>query len=64
MALNLAELQHAQIRDMILNNRPTAEIANVVDCSERSIFTIKPFIFIARLKPPQVVLDVPEALRP
>lgn len=41
MAPNLAESQHAQIRDMILANPPAAEIANVVDCSERSVFAIK-----------------------
>jgi hypothetical protein len=41
MAPNLAESQHVQIRDMILDNRPTAEIADVVDCSERSVFVIK-----------------------
>ncbi len=41
MALNLAESQHAQIRDMILSNRPAAEIADVVGCSERSVFAIK-----------------------
>jgi len=29
MAPNLAESQHAQIRDMILSERPTAEIAAV-----------------------------------
>jgi transposase len=41
MAPNLAESQHAQIRDMILSNRPAAEIADVVGCSERSVFAIK-----------------------
>ena len=41
MAPNLAESQHVQIRDMILDNRPTAEMANVVGCSERSVFAIK-----------------------
>jgi transposase len=41
MAPNLAESQHAQIRDMILDNRPSAEIADVVNCSERSVFAIK-----------------------
>ena len=41
MALNLAESQHAQIRDMLLSNRPPAEIADAVGCSERSVFAIK-----------------------
>lgn len=41
VAPNLAESQHAQIRDVILSNRPAAEIADVVDCSERSVFAIK-----------------------
>jgi hypothetical protein len=41
MAPNLAESQHAQIRDMILSNRPATEIADVVGCSERSVFAIK-----------------------
>ena len=41
MAPNLAESQHAQIRDMILSNRPAAEIADVVGYSERSVFAIK-----------------------
>jgi len=41
MAPNLAESQHAQIRDMILSNRPPAEIADVVGCSERSVFAIQ-----------------------
>jgi transposase len=41
MAPNLAESQHGQIRDMILNNRPAAEIADVVGCSEHSVFVIK-----------------------
>src|SRR3982074_2730507 len=40
-APNLAESQHAQIRDMILSNRPATEIADVVGCSERSVFAIK-----------------------
>jgi hypothetical protein len=30
MAPNLAESQHAQIRDMLLSNRPPAEIADAV----------------------------------
>jgi hypothetical protein len=33
MAPNLAESQHAQIRDMVLSNRPPAEIADAVGCS-------------------------------
>jgi transposase len=41
MAPNLAESQHAQIRDMLLSNRPPAEIADAVGCSERSVFAIK-----------------------
>jgi hypothetical protein len=41
MAPNLAESQHAQIRDMILSNCPPAEIADVVGCSERSVFAIQ-----------------------
>ena len=41
MAPNLAESQHAQIRDMLLSDRPPAEIANVVGCSKRSVFAIK-----------------------
>lgn len=41
MAPNLAESQHAQIRDMILSSRPPAEIADVVGCSERSVFAIQ-----------------------
>ena len=40
MAPNLGESQHAQIRDMILSNHPPAEIADVVGCSERSVFAI------------------------
>jgi hypothetical protein len=41
MAPNLAESLHAQIRYIILSNRPAAEIADVVGCSERSAFAIK-----------------------
>jgi hypothetical protein len=41
VAPNLAESQHAQIRDMILSNRPATEIADIVGCSERSVFAIK-----------------------
>jgi hypothetical protein len=41
MALNLAESQHVQIRDMLLSNRPPAEIADAVGCSKRSVFVIK-----------------------
>ena len=41
MAPNLAESQHAQIRDMILSNHPPAEIADAVGCSERSVFAIQ-----------------------
>jgi hypothetical protein len=41
MAPNLAESQHAQIRDMILSNRPPAKIADAVSCSRRSVFAIK-----------------------
>ena len=40
MAPNLAESQHAQIRDMILSERPTAEIADVAGCSTRAIYRI------------------------
>jgi hypothetical protein len=32
----LAESQHAQIRDMILSERPTAEIADVAGCNTRA----------------------------
>jgi DNA invertase Pin-like site-specific DNA recombinase len=46
MVPNLAESQHAQIRDMILDNRPTAEIADAVGCSKRSLFTIKPSLHL------------------
>jgi hypothetical protein len=41
MAPNLADSQHVQIRDMTLSNCPPAEIANVVGCSERSVFAIR-----------------------
>jgi hypothetical protein len=41
MAPNLTESQHAQIRDMVLSNRPLAEIADAVGCSKRSVFVIK-----------------------
>lgn len=41
MAPNLAKSQHAQIRDMVLSNRPPAEIADAVGCSKRSVFAIK-----------------------
>jgi hypothetical protein len=41
MAPNLADLQHVQIRDMILSNCPPTEIADVVGCSERSVFAIQ-----------------------
>jgi hypothetical protein len=41
MALNLAELQHAQIYDIVLSNCPLAEIADAVGCSKRSVFAIK-----------------------
>lgn len=41
MAPNLAELQHAQIRDMVLSSCPTAKIADAVGCSEHSVFAIK-----------------------
>ena len=39
MEPNFAESRHTQIRDMILSDRP-AEIADVVDCSKRSVFAI------------------------
>jgi hypothetical protein len=38
MAPNLAAPQHAQIRDMILSERPTTEIANVAGCSTHAIY--------------------------
>ncbi len=41
MAPVLAESQHTQIHDMILDDRPTAKIANDVGCSQRSVFAIK-----------------------
>jgi hypothetical protein len=41
MVLNLAELQHSQICDMVLSNSPTTEIADAVSCSKRSVFVIK-----------------------
>jgi transposase len=41
MAPILAESQHAQIHDMILSERPTAEIADAVGCSPRAIYRIK-----------------------
>jgi len=37
MAPNFAESQHAQICDMILNERPPVEIADVAGCSMRAI---------------------------
>jgi hypothetical protein len=40
MAPNLAESQHVQICDMILSERPTAEIADVAGCSTRAIYRI------------------------
>jgi len=40
MASNLAESQHAQIRDMILSKRLAAEIADVAGCSERSVYVL------------------------
>jgi hypothetical protein len=43
MAPNLADSQHVQIRDMTLSNCPPAEIANVVGCSERSVFAIQSY---------------------
>jgi hypothetical protein len=49
----LAESQHAPIRDKIPDNRPTAEVAGVVGCSERSVFAIKSHLrlFGSSLKP-------------
>jgi hypothetical protein len=41
MAPNLADSQQAQIRDMLLDNRPIDEIADVVECSERWASAIK-----------------------
>ena len=41
MAPNLADSQHMQIRDMTLSNCPPAEIADVVGCTERSVFAIQ-----------------------
>jgi hypothetical protein len=41
MAPNLADSQHVQIRDMTLSNCPPAKIANVVGCSECSVFAIQ-----------------------
>jgi transposase len=41
MAPNLADSQHAQIRDMILSSRPPTEIADVVGCSERAVYAIQ-----------------------
>jgi len=41
MAPNLAESQHAQIRDIVFSNCPLAKIADAVSCSKRSVFAIK-----------------------
>jgi hypothetical protein len=41
IAPNLAESQHVQIRDMVISNCHTAEIADAVGRSERSVFEIK-----------------------
>jgi len=41
MAPNLADSQHMQIRDMTLSSCPPAEIADVVGCSEHSVFAIQ-----------------------
>jgi len=63
MALNLADLQHAQIRDMILSERPTAEIADVAGCSTRAIYRIhKNLCCFGSTKAPSNGADGPEAL--
>jgi hypothetical protein len=41
MALNLVELQLAQICNRVLCNRPLTKIADAVGCSKRSVFAIK-----------------------
>lgn len=41
MAPNLSQFQHAQIRDMILNNCSIKDIANAVDYNPRAIYRIK-----------------------
>ena len=62
MALNLADSQHVQIRDMTLNNCP-AEIADVVGCIKRSVFAIShTFTILAPRKRRRMVPDDPEAL--
>jgi hypothetical protein len=60
MAPNLAESQHAQIRDMILSNCPPAEIADVVSCSERSVFAIQSNLRLHNCfqSPPSNVMDI------
>jgi hypothetical protein len=64
MAPNLAESQHAQIRDMLLSNRPPTEIANAIGYSKRSVFVIKSnLLSLALPKPLRIALDGPEALQ-
>jgi hypothetical protein len=65
MALNLSESQHAQIRDMILDNRPPAEIADDVGCSKRSIFAIKSNLcYFGSTKAPSKSVRQPRSLTP
>jgi hypothetical protein len=66
MALNLAESQHAQIRDMILSSCPAAEIADVVGCSERSVFAIMSNLccFISSTKTPSNGVGRPRSITP
>jgi transposase len=65
MAPNLAESQHAQIRDMILSNRPTAEIADVTGCSERSVFAIQSNLrYLGSTKAPSNGVGRPRSITP
>ncbi len=65
MAPNLSESQHAQIRDMILDNCPPAEIADDIGCSERSIFAIKSNLrYFGSTKAPSNGVGRPRSLTP
>jgi transposase len=65
MAPNLADSQYMQIRDMTLSNCPPAEIADVVGCSERSVFAIQSNIrHFGSTKAPSNSIGRPRSITP
>jgi hypothetical protein len=65
MAPNLAESQHAEIRDMILSKSLNAvQMAKVAYCSDRSVRAIRSNLrYFGSTKALRTVSDGPEALR-